>query len=216
MKKKDSEKSKQPVPAAESKEPARQAEGEPLQQLQQQLQELQTKHDELFARLQRLSADYTNYQKRTAKQIADSVAYEKELLVKSLLPALDNFERALAATESAQNAPAVRDGVRMVYEHILDILKTHGLEQIQGLGQVFDPVVHEAVTQRKEPDKQAGAVLEEFEKGYKLNGRVIRPCKVVVNSLPAPQPEPAEPTQPGPHKQIPGQAGDIDETTDTE
>jgi hypothetical protein len=68
---------------------------------------------------------------------------------------------------------------------MLDILKSHGVEQIKSLGEKFDPALHEAMTQRAEPDQEENVVLEEFQKGYKLNGRVIRPSKVIVNKLPS-------------------------------
>jgi len=155
--------------------------GKEIEKLNEQLSELQKEKDELFAKLQRVSADYANYQKRIPKQIADSVAYEKEALIKSLLPALDNFEHALAGAKSAQNGQAVLDGLAIVYKHLLDILKSHGVEQIDALDKKFDPALHQAMTQRQEPDKESGIVLDEFQKGYKLNSRVIRPSKVVVS-----------------------------------
>jgi molecular chaperone GrpE len=74
----------------------------------------------------------------------------------------------------------------------LDILKSHNVEQINAMGQKFDPSQHEAMTQRAEPDKENGLVLEEYQKGYKLNGRVFRPSRVIVNKLPSQQAEPVE------------------------
>lgn len=199
MRRKDSAKREKQDRPADKKPGISDAE---MEKLRQQLQDARAEHDELFAKLQRVSADYANYQKRAPKQIAEAVAYEKEALIKSLLPALDNFEHALAGAESAGNSQAVLDGVRIVYNHFLDILKSHGVEQISALGQQFDPTLHQAMTQRQENDKEGGTVLEEFQKGYKLNSRVIRPSKVVVNK-PSDQ-ERAE------------EAADVDETTDKE
>jgi molecular chaperone GrpE len=154
-----------------------------LKKLNLQLEELQEERNELLAKFQRVSADYANFQKRAPKQIAESIAYEKEAIIKTLLPGLDSFNHALAEHQSAENAEAVFKGMRIVYEQILDILKSHGVEQIQALGQKFDPAVHQAMMQRSEPDKEDGIVLEEFQKGFKLNGRTIRPSKVIVNKL---------------------------------
>lgn len=182
MKRKDSEKAEKQIKASDEKISIGEGQSE---KLAQQLQDLQKERDELFDKLQRVSADYANYQKRTPKQIADSVAYQKEDLIRSLLPALDNFEHALAGAESAQNGQAVLDGLRIVYNHLLDILKSHGVEQINALGEKFDPALHQAMTQREQAGKKAGVVLEEFQKGYKLNSRVIRPSKVVVSKPPA-------------------------------
>jgi len=158
------------------------------QELDRQLQELHAQKDEILEKLQRVSADYANYQKRVTKQIADTIAYEKELIIKTLLPTLDNFEHTLANASLADNADAFVKGVRIIYDQMLDILKSHGVERIKALGEKFDPSQHEAMMQRAEPEMADGIVLEEFQKGYRLNGRVIRPSRVIVNKLAADQP----------------------------
>jgi molecular chaperone GrpE len=155
-----------------------------LEKLRQQIEDLQKEKDELFGKLQRVSADYINFQKRAAKQTADTIAYEKEKIIKTLLPALDNFEHTLQNAPSAENADVLLKGIRIVYDQILGILKSHGVEHIKSLGEKFDPALHEAVSQRAEPDREENIVLEEFQKGYKLNGRVIRPSRVIINKLP--------------------------------
>jgi molecular chaperone GrpE len=131
----------------------------------------------------RISADYANYQKRVPKQIADAIGYEKEKIIRTLLPILDNFQRTLQNTHSAENAESVVKGIKITYDQMLDVLKSHGVEQIKSVGEKFEPNLHEAITQRNEPEKEEGVVLEEFAKGYKLNGRAIRPSKVIVNKL---------------------------------
>jgi molecular chaperone GrpE len=154
-----------------------------LEELRNSVENLRKEKDELFEKLQRVSADYANYQKRAPKQIADNVAYEKEMILKSLLPALDNFEHTLQNIRSAENTDALTQGVKIIYDQMLDILKSHGVEPIKALGETFDPALHEAMMQRTEPEKEDNIVLQEFQKGYKLNGRVIRPVKVIVNKL---------------------------------
>jgi molecular chaperone GrpE len=168
-------------------------EAEPAEQEEQQgesmkpdtIESLRTEKEELFAKLQRVSADYANYQKRVPKQITDSIAYEKERIIKTLLPALDNFEHTLQNAHSAENVEVLLKGVRIIYDQMLDILKSHNVEQIEALGEKFDPALHQAMTQQSDPEKEENIVLEEFQKGYKLNDRVIRPSKVIVNKLPA-------------------------------
>ena len=155
-----------------------------LHGMKEQFEQLQKEKAEIFAQLQRVSADYINYQKRIAKQISDTTTYEKEMIIKSLLPALDNFEHALSKAPAAE---AVTKGMQIVYDQILDILKLQGVEQIRSLGQEFDPAIHSAITYRSEPDKPENIVLDEAARGYKLNGRVIRPARVVVNKIAAPQ-----------------------------
>ena len=175
MRSKDKEK-----PKSEDSHKAKKGE---LEDLRETLEAAQKEKDELFAKLQRVSADYANYQKRAPKQIADTIGYEKERIIKTLLPVLDNFEHALQNAHSAEDVDVLVKGIRIVYDQLLDVLKSHNVERIEAQGQKFDPAVHQAMTQRAEPDAEDGTVLEEFQKGYKLNGRVIRPSKVIVNKL---------------------------------
>jgi molecular chaperone GrpE len=174
------------------------------------IESLQKEKDELFAKLQRVSADYANYQKRVPKQISDTIAYEKERIIKTLLPALDNFEHTLQNAHSAENVDVLIKGIRIIYDQFLDILKSHNVEQIDSLGEIFDPALHQAMRQNTDPEKGQDVVLEEFQKGYKLNGRVIRPSRVVVNKLPS---EETNMQQELPAEQ---QENDEYESTDTE
>ena len=154
-----------------------------IEELQSTIETLQQEKDELFGKLQRVSADYANYQKRAPKQIADTIAYEKEILIKSLLPALDNLDHTIQNFKSAENTEVLLKGIHIIYDQLLDILKSHGVEQMKTLGETFNPALHEAMMRKTEPEKQDNIVLEEFQKGYMLNGRAIRPSKVVVNKL---------------------------------
>lgn len=154
-----------------------------LKELQESLESVQKEKDELFEKLQRISADYANYQKRAPKQIADTVGYEKERIIKSLLPVLDNFEHTLQNAHSAEDVEVLLKGVQIIYDQLIDVLKSHNVEQIEAKGEAFNPAMHEAMTRRSEPDVEDNAVLEEFQKGYKLNDRVIRPSKVIVNKI---------------------------------
>jgi molecular chaperone GrpE len=170
-------------PKTEDSQKAKKSE---LEELRQTIESLQKEKDELFEKLQRVSADYANFQKRVPKQIADTICYEKEKIIKTLLPALDNFESALGGLQnahSAENTDVFIKGIQIIYDQMLDILKSHGVEQIKAPGENFDPALHEAMMQKTEPEEEDNIVLEEFQKGYKLNGRVIRPSKVIVNKL---------------------------------
>ena len=152
-----------------------------IENLQVQVKKLQEEKEQLFGQLQRVSADYANFQKRGPKQIADSVAYEKEKVIKSILPVMDNFEHTLQNADSAEDKQVVIDGVRIIYTQMLDVLRSHNVEQIKAAGEQFDPSLHQAMMQQEDSEKQQGIILEEFQKGYTLNGRVIRPSKVIVN-----------------------------------
>jgi molecular chaperone GrpE len=171
---------KKEKPKAEDSQKAEKGE---LEELRRTIESLQKEKDELFGKLQRVSADYANFQKRVPKQIADTICYEKEKIIKTLLPALDNFEHTLQNADSAENADVFVKGIEIIYDQMLDILKSHGVEQIKAPGEKFDPALHEAMMQKTEPEEEDNIVLEEFQKGYKLNGRVIRPSKVIVNKL---------------------------------
>ena len=180
-----------------------------LEELRVRIDNVQKEKDELFAKLQRVSADYDNLQKRTARQIVDSIGYEKEKIIKTILPALDNFEHTLQNVHSAQNADALLKGIKIIYDQMLDILKSHNVEQINALGEVFNPAMHEAMMQKTEKEKEENIVLEEFQKGYTLNGRVIRPSKVIVNKLTQEQPAKQ-------NEEPPEQMSNENQVTDTE
>ena len=177
---------KKEKPKREDSQKARKRESE---EPRETIESLREEKDELLGKLQRVSADYANYQKRVPKQIADTIGYEKELIIKKLLPVVDNFEHTLQNAHSAEDLDVLVKGVRIVYDQLRDVLKSQNVEQIEARGQTFDPALHEAMTQRTEPDAENNTVLEEFQKGYKLNGRVIRPSKVIVNRLVSEQKE---------------------------
>jgi molecular chaperone GrpE len=191
-------KQKKPQKPKEQEEPK--AKKSELEKLRDTIKDLQKEKDELFGKLQRVSADYINFQKRVPKQIADTIAYEKEKIIKTLLPALDNFEHTLQNAQStvrcpqaeAENTDVLVKGIRIIYDQILGILKSHGVEHIKALGEKFDPALHEVIMQKAEPDREENIVLEEFQKGYKLNGRVIRPSRVIINKLPSEQETPKQ------------------------
>jgi molecular chaperone GrpE len=157
---------------------------EELSKLQQDLESVQKEREELFGRLQRVSADYANFQKRVPKQVSDSVGYEKDKIIRSLLPILDNMDHLLKA-HSTESTDAMVQGVEIIYGHMLEILKSHGIEQMSALGEPFDPARHEAVMRRMEPGRPANIVLEEVQKGYRIGDRLLRPTRVVVSQAPA-------------------------------
>ena len=164
-----------------------------IAELEEKLAEVTKEKDDLFEQLQRISADYANFQKRAPKQIADSIAYEKIAIIKSLLPSIDNFEHALNGAKTAESMDTVIEGVQLVFDHMLDALKAHGVERISSLGEQFDPSLHEAMMRRAEEGKPENEIVEEFQSGYKVGEQVIRPCKVIVNKLPEEeQPAPEE------------------------
>lgn len=155
-----------------------------IEELQEQIELLTQEKNEIFAKLQRVVADFDNYQKRAPKQIADSVRYEKEKIIKSFLPILDNFEHTLTGAESVQNIEILLEGIRIVYDQTCAVLKSFDVEKIDALGEKFNPSLHEAMMRKQDADYEDNIIIEEFQKGYKLGDRVIRPSRVIVNKLP--------------------------------
>ena len=181
---------------------------EKLEALQQELESIQAERDDLLGKLQRVSADYANFQRRVPKQVSDSVAYEKESIIKTLLPMLDNFEHTLQKSHAAESVDIILEGVRMIYDQMVGAMKSHGVEQIHAQDETFDPAQHEAMMRKEDPEREDGVVLEEFQKGYRLNGRVIRPSKVVVNRLPGQDTSAPANVQPSQPEQAPEQDRD--------
>ncbi len=129
--------------------------------------------DEYLELAQRTRADFENYRKRVAKESAEATARGKAELAKQLLPVVDNLERALAAAEAEQGS--LVKGVQLVLDELRDKLSDAGVESYDPLGERFDPELHEALSTRAEEGTDAGHVLETVEKGYRLNGQVLRP-----------------------------------------
>lgn len=179
----------------QKKQGAKKGAAKEIENLEKQIEELTQEKDELFEKLQRVSAEFVNFERRSVKQIAESVEYEKKSIIRSLLPSLDNFEHALAAAAGAESVDKVIEGVQLTFDHMLDALKAHGVEKIVAADQQFDPFLHEALMQRSEEDKEDNIVLEELQSGYTINGQVIRPTKVIVNKLPAEDEVPQEQTE---------------------
>ena len=129
----------------------------------------------------RLQADFTNFRRRNEKEREELSNVVLQGLIKDLLPIIDNFDRALAV-EGAAGTP-LHDGISMVYNQLMESLKKNGLEQIKAAGEKFDPNFHQAVMRVQDPEKEDDIIEEELQKGYMVQGRVIRPSmvKVVAN-----------------------------------
>lgn len=141
--------------------------------------------DELLGRLQRLAADYQNYQKRSQKEVSQAREFANESLIKQLLPVLDDMERAMqAARENAHDDDPLLKGMQLVHDNMLNTLTKFGVETIESKGQQFDPEKHSAMMQQETTDAEPMTVLQEVQKGYLLKGRAIRPAAVIVAKAP--------------------------------
>jgi molecular chaperone GrpE len=146
-----------------------------------ELAETKRERDEYLELARRTKADFENYRKRVAKENSEALARGKADLARQLLPALDNLERALAAGEDASAHQALVKGVAMVRDELHGRLEGAGVESFDPTGERFDPQLHEALSTRADEGTEPGLVLETLEKGYRLNGQVLRPAKVVVS-----------------------------------
>lgn len=147
------------------------------------LKDLQAKFDELNDKYLRLYSDFDNFRRRTAKERIDLMKSGGEDIFKLLLPVVDDFERAMKNMDSAQDVPSVKQGVELIYHKLTKELANKGLKVMETVGQPFDPDFHEALTQIPAPtDGLKNKVVDEMEKGYFLNDKVIRFAKVVVGS----------------------------------
>lgn len=161
-------------------EPSSDGNDESVKALEEKLTKLQQEKDDLYNKLLRIQAEYDNFKKRTQKEKQSELKYKSQDIVNELLPAIDNFERALQVEVSDETASFV-EGMTMVYRQIKDALKSQGVEEIESVGKEFDPNIHHAVMQVDDEEQESNIILEEMQKGYMLKDRVIRPAMVKVN-----------------------------------
>jgi len=132
-----------------------------------------------------LAAELENLKKRHERELENTVKFGNERVLKNLIEVVDNFERTITAMTASpmakeENFKSWVEGIEMVRKQFLETLAKSGLTPIESLGKIFDPNVHEALSQIEMDDKEEGTIVTEFEKGYMLNGRLLRAAKVVV------------------------------------
>lgn len=152
-----------------------------VETLSQDLDRVSSELEETKDKFLRGLADFDNYRKRVNREREQLVRCANEDLIKRLLEVVDNLERALAAASDTHDLEAFKKGVELIYQHLKDVLTKEGLCPIACLGEVFDPNFHEAVMALEKDGEEPEKVIEEVQKGYTLDGRVIRPSKVVVS-----------------------------------
>lgn len=155
---------------------------EPQDQQARQPQPTRDEREDLLERLQRLSAEYLNYQKRAARDLAQAREFANEDLIKALLGVLDDMERGLDAAKQnhAPDDPLMM-GMNLVYKKAVETLGRFGVSVIDAQGKPFDPELHLALMQQPSADHEPRTVLKELQRGYQLKGRTIRPSHVIVS-----------------------------------
>ncbi|MGA2934866.1 MAG: nucleotide exchange factor GrpE [Methanomicrobiales archaeon] len=147
-----------------------------IARLQRELDEVRRLAEERLTRLQYLQADFDNYRKSLEREREQVIQLAGEALVRDLLPVLDDLERALPALSQEKN----REGFELLSRKLHKILESHGLRSIESQGKRFDPNFHEAIAKGESNEKEDGTILEEYQRGYLLRSKVIRPSKVKI------------------------------------
>jgi molecular chaperone GrpE len=148
--------------------------------LKVKLQGMEKKATENYDKYVRAVAELDNYKKRAVREKADAIKYGNENLLRDILPLVDNMDRAMEHACNSEDFNAFREGLKMLQQQLLGCLQKHGVEKIEAVGKDFDPNVHEAMLQVESKEHEASKVVGEFERGYLLNGRLLRPSKVSV------------------------------------
>lgn len=150
-------------------------------ELIEKVREIQKTADQNYDLYVRSLAEIENLKKRFQKDKTELIKYANESLIKQLLTVVDNMEKAISASTDGNSVDAVREGVEMTLKGLSDILEKAGVKQVEANGRPFDPNFHEALFEKEDKDSESGTVIQELQKGYILNDRLIRPSMVVVS-----------------------------------
>ena len=152
-----------------------------FEEADQAMEALRRERDDLFARLQRVSADYQNSMRRADQKLADAVDLARGDMLKGFIPVLDHFDRALQAEPSSEDARSLARGMAMVRDELLKVLQHAGVERVDtAQGEPFDPHRHEAMLRQPAEGVRPNHIAAAFEPGYVYKGRTLRPAKVAV------------------------------------
>ena len=169
--------------------PGKEGEGEDrnreLEELKRKLAEKEKEAKDNYDRYLRMAADFENYKKRAAKEKEDYVKFGNEDLIKAILPFIDNLERAASHAEKVNETGVMIEGVRLVLQQVLQALNKFGLSSFESVGKPFDPARHEAMLVVETDQHEPNQVVEEFQRGYLLRDRLLRPATVSVSKPPA-------------------------------
>ena len=166
-------------------EPAKEEEAKELSPLEQLEEQVRLKDEEILKQKDtflREKAELDNFKKRLTKEKEDFAQFANERLLKELLQIEDNLERAMEAPNATLES--LKEGVEMIQKQFKDFLKNQKVEVIEAFGKPFDPNLHEVLNQQESEEHEENTVIEEYSKGFTLNGRILRPAKVVISKKP--------------------------------
>ena len=148
---------------------------------EEKINQLETEVLEFKDKLLRKAAEFENYKRRTENDQMNLLTYAAESFIKKLLPVVDDFERSLQHIEDAQEIDAIKQGIKLIYDKLMKVFQEQGVKKIDSVGKHFDVEYHEALMQRADDSVESHTVLDELEKGYTYNDKVIRHAKVIVS-----------------------------------
>lgn len=163
--------------AVEKSKPAVEAAEDIIKELEEAREKIREREDKLL----RLAAEFENYKKRMERERSNSLKYAGEGIIKELLPAVDNLERALEQGEDTGDVSSLLEGVRMTRDGLMGSFEKIGVKPIASVGETFDPNYHEALTMEASKEVPENVVMQEFQKGYLYKDRLIRAAKVIVS-----------------------------------
>ncbi len=148
--------------------------------MEQELEAAKARAEENWNKVLRLKAEQENLRKRSQRDIENAHKYALEKFATALLPVVDSLEMGLAAARESDDAEKLREGSELTLKMFLDVLEKFGIEQVDPTGEKFDPELHQAMSTQENPDAEPNTVLMTMQKGYLLNGRLLRPAMVIV------------------------------------
>jgi molecular chaperone GrpE len=153
------------------------------EELKKKLEEKEKEAKEHYDRLLRMAADFENYKKRAVREKEEWTKFANEDLIKGILPFIDNLERAVNHSEKTEDFQSLVEGIKLTVQQLLKTLNKFGVSPIESLGKPFNPAVHQAMLVVETDQHEPNQVVEEFQKGYLLNDRLLRPATVSVSKL---------------------------------
>ena len=166
---------------SDSGEEKNDAAGDPLKETQAELETAKQETKETYDRFLRVSAEFENYKKRSAREMDDFRKYANQSLIKEMLAVVDNLERALNSSNgSSSNDKCMADGVNLTLKEILKVFEKFNVKPIESIGQPFDPTFHQAMMQEETDEHPENTIITELQKGYMIHDRLLRPSMVVV------------------------------------
>ena len=172
-------------PAGENTAEKLEGAGQPAEELKAKLEQTEKEKQDLYDRLLRTTADFDNFRKRVSREKDELIRYGNEKIARELLPVIDNFERALQQAENSTDNKALREGIEMILKQFIAVLEKFGVKDFTSVGQQFDPNKHEAMVHQESSEHEENSVLSEFQKGYYLHDKLLRPSLVAVAKKPA-------------------------------